>query len=61
MLAQKEEEEEKLNEERRLRREEAAQRWSKLEKDVEAAKESRTLQDLLAEEKTVEELLMDDD
>ena len=87
-LAQKEEFDERVNEERRLRREEAEDRWKKLEKDVEAAKEAnvgqsrhviinsvvkpdddvsgptdqtRSTELLMDEEKTVEELLMEDD
>ena len=75
-----------MNEERRLRREEAEDRWKKLEKDVESAKEANVEQSrhiinsvvkpdavsgptdqtrstklLMDEEKTVEELLMEDD
>ena len=88
-LAQKEEFDERVNEERRLRREEAEDRWKRLEKDVEAAKEAnvgqsrhviidsvvvkpdddvsgptdqtRSTELLMDEEKTVEELLMEDD
>ena len=89
-LAQKEEEDEKVSEERRLRREEAEDRWKRLEKDVEAAKEAnvgqsrhiiidsvvvkpddddvsgptdqtRSTELLMDEEKTVEELLMEED
>ena len=63
-----------MNEERRLRREEAQDQWKKLEKDVEAAKGTTAVEKaqhissaakpaklLMDEEKTVEELLMEDE